>query len=491
MKKTAFFLNGEYYLVPEEYKSFSEFYSYIKSRKNTKLKASRLNEIKCMVPYFDSGEITEIQISISGDDEIFEAQVELLTASEYHDRLAKVVQGYCAGCLHFIDDGNYDELNGHHEEISLDSTCLLRKENSYETFYELADGMDDLASKFNEKKADLEKLVLEGKTDAAKDEVIKLFGEFMPKPIDVYFEKSKNKIACFFPNFIEDAYMLVNFYVCRFLNDAKIDGWEFYNYLPKGKIKTNKKFLPPQIFEEELEVSGVSQKIFCFKLADNSFLTFKEAYLDICNDIGEDKFLAYTFGAGLSFGLETAGHEIKFSEFKKAATKFKTDGDFFGDGTLVPPAKNIVSYSSEGVPSKVATYCSPLFFTVFDGVEKAFAKNESNPWNDIFCDIGFSVLRLNLKIENALYNKSVLSKTFSGLKNLLNSKLAFCFAREISGNEFNIYFITANYAKFLYELRKHSPVFEGLFPTATLATPAEFKKYEVDFKFNLLEKKKI
>ena len=114
----AFFYDYRYYLfpdgmTPEELKAAG------------KVRVKHLREERCMAPDFIYESIVEETLKIEVPERVFEVEVNLYTGAEYDAILKKHVDRVCPGCERYEDDGT-DNLDGHHEEMSLDGVCYLR-----------------------------------------------------------------------------------------------------------------------------------------------------------------------------------------------------------------------------------------------------------------------------------------------------------------------------------------------------------------------------
>lgn len=83
----------------------------------------------CIAPYFyaEYG-FPEQLLTIEDVDDIFPVEATLLTQEAYNKRLREVVLEYCPGCCRYKPLSNrVQSLNGHFEEISLNSVCFYRQ----------------------------------------------------------------------------------------------------------------------------------------------------------------------------------------------------------------------------------------------------------------------------------------------------------------------------------------------------------------------------
>ena len=137
-KKQAFFWHDNYYLLPDGLSSVEELLSSVDGKKpievrrlteNNYIASYTIEKGVCIAPYFYSEygyEASEITIEDASD--VFPVEVELFTQAEYNDRLREVVLNYCPGCLGYKPlSPRVQSLNGHFEEISLNSVCFYRQ----------------------------------------------------------------------------------------------------------------------------------------------------------------------------------------------------------------------------------------------------------------------------------------------------------------------------------------------------------------------------
>lgn len=486
-EKQAFFVNGEYYLLPKQYESFEKLMEVVEAKNSVKLKLKKLNETKCMSPYFTYEAITEETISLSGSELIFKTKVYLLSAKEYHDKLVAIIKQKCMDCANFIDDGDYEQLNGHHEEVSLDSVCFKKRLKDDEIYYVFAYELENTVKLFNLKKSGIENLINEGKTNEAKDEFYSVLLKFMPAPLEIVLLKKKKTFECFFPTFSADGWALIYYFFSKYLN-GKVDGWKFYSYLPQGTLPLKPEFAPT-VFEEVIEAPNFSRKILNFFLKEDNLINFSETYMYLCSDMGEDNFLRGVADYFVSYGSEKNGKEVPYAEFKKALMKTKKTESLFADKSPVPVWHSVASYDQNGLPNKLASYCANLFFNCYEKVENAF--DPRFEYSHLLEDLGIAVAKLSITVKSAIFSKNVISGLTHALEKMLENDFAVNFAREILNDKYNLFFLVFNKEKFLYELKRHSPIFEKYSATLDIADQIYSKKYEVSHLFKLISSEKL
>ena len=138
-KRLAFFYRDFYYLVPDQFTSFEEFLRSVDINEPIKVRLLTENNNMpkvgvdkgiCIAPYFYSEYgYTEAEITVCNVSEIFPVEVELFSQKDYNKKLREVILNYCPGCLKYKPISNRDNsLNGHFEEISLNSVCFYRQD---------------------------------------------------------------------------------------------------------------------------------------------------------------------------------------------------------------------------------------------------------------------------------------------------------------------------------------------------------------------------
>ena len=136
----GFYLNGQYYLIPEEYQSFDDYFTYLQQLTfPTKQRLVWLQEnhhVRCytvfkgesIAPYFLSGyHDIPVEIIIPSLHDPIPVDVYVMDQDTYNAKLRDLISSYCPGCKRFKPLTNrVQSLNGHHEEISLDRVCFFR-----------------------------------------------------------------------------------------------------------------------------------------------------------------------------------------------------------------------------------------------------------------------------------------------------------------------------------------------------------------------------
>ncbi len=137
----AIYYKEHYYLLPEKYENFNSFFEDLKNssfpveiftyemHENYEIKGP-INKGISFAPYFIDGYNLNTQsVIIENINEVYPADIEILTQEEYNIRLRNVIEEHCPGCIFYKPlSKNVRSLNGHFDEISLDKLCFIRQE---------------------------------------------------------------------------------------------------------------------------------------------------------------------------------------------------------------------------------------------------------------------------------------------------------------------------------------------------------------------------
>ena len=134
-KASAFYYREQYYLLPDEFDSVDNFKASLPATVRLKILTednevnSMLEKGVCIAPYFYSEYgYKEEDVLIESADGVYPVDAELFTQKEYNDRIRDVILSYCPGCQGYKPISNkVQSLNGHFEEISLNSVCFYRQ----------------------------------------------------------------------------------------------------------------------------------------------------------------------------------------------------------------------------------------------------------------------------------------------------------------------------------------------------------------------------
>lgn len=138
-KQSAVFYRNGYYLFPDEVSSLEEFKRSLASSRivclrslseNCRVNSFTVEKGICIAPYFyNEYSFQECNVEIYNLSELYPVEIELLSQKEYNERLRSVVLAYCPGCCRYKALSNRAQsLNGHFEEIALNSVCFYRQE---------------------------------------------------------------------------------------------------------------------------------------------------------------------------------------------------------------------------------------------------------------------------------------------------------------------------------------------------------------------------
>lgn len=287
MKLLAFFYDNQYYLLPEGYPTVDDLADAVTDGLG-ELTLTRLNDTKCMAPYFSDKAPEAVRITLDPEKPLFPCEAELMTQAEYNDRLRKVVTAFCPGCRNF--EGDAEDLTGHHEEISLDSVCFIR--DHMQGTYPVNVWMDSFVDIFDP--VAYGQLIDEEKYEEAAERWEKELSETALDMVPpVYFTKEDGKYALYTTTYLEHEDRLLMGYLMKQLTEAYGDTWVFKHYLPRGYFAPEA-YEPTSILLEPEE--NAPTPVFNITLYAEEQASASPYYLWICGTIGEDVFHAVCNG---------------------------------------------------------------------------------------------------------------------------------------------------------------------------------------------------
>ena len=140
-KSEAVFIKDNYYLLPDGITSVNDFKKSIRNvptnltlralTENNHINSWNIEKGVCIAPYFYSEYgYEECDVAIDHIEHLYPVDIELFTQKEYNQRLREAILSYCPGCLRYKPISNrVQSLNGHFEEITLNSVCFFRQDS--------------------------------------------------------------------------------------------------------------------------------------------------------------------------------------------------------------------------------------------------------------------------------------------------------------------------------------------------------------------------
>lgn len=140
--RQGFFYLDTYFLLPEGYENEAAFLAAARqAQAPLKIRAVILREDSgveyesyelgvCIAPYFICDYLKDPEeMVLDLPNEVYPAEIELLTQQQYNNRLRERVLAYCPGCRRFGSLNQSDaSLSGHFDEITLNGFCAYRQE---------------------------------------------------------------------------------------------------------------------------------------------------------------------------------------------------------------------------------------------------------------------------------------------------------------------------------------------------------------------------
>lgn len=122
-------INCEYYCFPQGVSCIEDFVKYANEHYNSFVELVLLESVNCCFPYFIEEEKKQEFVNIATAKSIREAEVTVLSRSDYDLRLQQVINTKCINCIHYEDDTEEDNFKGHRGKLSLDGECWCYEKN--------------------------------------------------------------------------------------------------------------------------------------------------------------------------------------------------------------------------------------------------------------------------------------------------------------------------------------------------------------------------
>ena len=113
--------NGTVCYYPENISSLKQFAEYITERKYISL--VYFDDNKSVYPYYSERQVKEVYLKTDDIGMFEEIEANVISESEYVNRLRKIVETKCIYCENYIDDDEELDLDSHRETMNLDGKC--------------------------------------------------------------------------------------------------------------------------------------------------------------------------------------------------------------------------------------------------------------------------------------------------------------------------------------------------------------------------------
>lgn len=113
----------DYYQFPQGITTVKDFVEYITDKYHSFIPMVQYQTENCVFPYLIEEEVREVYLNVAKIDNICEAEATVLCRMDYDSKLYRVVQKKCIDCVHYEEDFEDDNLEGHRGKLSLDGEC--------------------------------------------------------------------------------------------------------------------------------------------------------------------------------------------------------------------------------------------------------------------------------------------------------------------------------------------------------------------------------
>lgn len=118
-------IDYDYYYYPENIACIKDFVELANTKYNSFMEMTQFETENCIFPYLIKEDTAQVYLNIANVNKIQEVEATVLCRLEYDAKLEQAVKNNCIHCIHYEEDREYDDLEGHRDKLSLDGTCPL------------------------------------------------------------------------------------------------------------------------------------------------------------------------------------------------------------------------------------------------------------------------------------------------------------------------------------------------------------------------------
>lgn len=386
----AFYYEGRYYLLPAQDSSVAQFRSRLYD--GVSLELTELCQVRCMAPHFTMDNFAQRLITIKDCRRIYPVDAYVMPAKEYDERLGKIVEDKCPGCMRYENDSS--DLSGHHQEVSLSGQCLEREEGVMKegllSPYEPAYAVEDFWFGFVRIETDLRTCIDKGDFMQAVAQMSGLLAEvemqeyvFPALSRYVYLDSKGNSVTRYVLMLtgggIPCAELIAHYFIRR-MPPILAHRWDIYPYAVRGFYTQSPLFTGwnPEIDPPLLQVTYLEQQdLFAVRMFvqwDDEEIPaniYCANYMYLCQIIGEERLR----GAVLEI-MPFPKSEMVFEGDCVTAQEFsdRIDEQIRDKVRLTAERCSLRNLDMEGMQeqrkvSHLTTYCEQLSFDFILGFE--------------------------------------------------------------------------------------------------------------------------
>ncbi|MBE6531452.1 MAG: hypothetical protein E7679_05130 [Ruminococcaceae bacterium] len=116
-------IDYDYYYYPDGITCIKDFIDYANKHYSSFIELKQFETENCVFPYLIKEDTKKVYINIANLNKIQEVEATVLYRFEYNVRLEQIVEMKCTDCIHYNEDIEEDNLEGHRGKISLDGKC--------------------------------------------------------------------------------------------------------------------------------------------------------------------------------------------------------------------------------------------------------------------------------------------------------------------------------------------------------------------------------
>ena len=124
-------MDYDYYYYPENITCIKDFIDLANQQYNSFIQLTQFETERCVFPYLIKEDTTQVYVNVANLNKIQEVEATVLCRLDYEAKLEQAVKNKCTDCIHYEEDLEEENLEGHRGKLSLDEKCpwYQKKEN--------------------------------------------------------------------------------------------------------------------------------------------------------------------------------------------------------------------------------------------------------------------------------------------------------------------------------------------------------------------------
>lgn len=117
------YIDGDYFLYPEDVKDFNSLKDYINKNYSSFVQLTKLSSDRTVPPFFIDEYSKQVYVNFSGCQSVEETDVTIMSKADYKTSLNNAIDEVCAACDSFIPGERRCDCGELQNNLCLNGTC--------------------------------------------------------------------------------------------------------------------------------------------------------------------------------------------------------------------------------------------------------------------------------------------------------------------------------------------------------------------------------